>query len=178
MINSNENKPNRAGRYVRPPAGYRTFIPAPLPPDRPLDLRGPLREKLSEDDYALGRLDGAVLTLPNADLFVFMYVRKEAVLSSQIEGTQSSLQNPLAARPAHPQRGHGARVAGANPRRGQPDRRKARGDWTAARDHRLCAEPAFSLRSVFAVVRGGRGMRKSAEKKSGGATWRTVRGKT
>lgn len=115
MINSNENKPNRAGRYVRQPAGYRTFIPAPLPPDRPLDLRGPLRDRLSQADYALGRLDGAVLTLPNADLFVFMYVRKEAVLSSQIEGTQSSLQNPLAARPAHPQRGHGARVAGADP---------------------------------------------------------------
>jgi Fic family protein len=45
----------------------------------------------------LGRLDGAILTLPNPDLFVFMYVRKEAVLSSQIEGTQSSLQDLLAA---------------------------------------------------------------------------------
>jgi len=56
-----------------------------------------LRDKLSAADYALGRLDGAVLTLPNPDLFVFMYVRKEAVLSSQIEGTQSSLQNLLAA---------------------------------------------------------------------------------
>lgn len=52
---------------------------------------------LSQADYALGRLDGAILTLPNPDLFVFMYVRKEAVLSSQIEGTQSSLQNLLAA---------------------------------------------------------------------------------
>lgn len=46
---------------------------------------------------ALGRLDGAVQILPNPDLFVFMYVRREAVLSSQIEGTQSSLQNLLAA---------------------------------------------------------------------------------
>ena len=45
----------------------------------------------------LGRLDGSILTLPNPDLFVFMYVRKEAVLSSQIEGTQSSLQDVLAA---------------------------------------------------------------------------------
>jgi Fic family protein len=60
-------------------------------------LAGPLRPLLSEADYALGRLDGAILTLPNPDLFVFMYVRKEAVLSSQIEGTQSSLQNLLAA---------------------------------------------------------------------------------
>jgi Fic family protein len=52
---------------------------------------------LSEADRALGRLDGSVQTLPNPDLFVYMYVRKEAVLSSQIEGTQSSLQDLLAA---------------------------------------------------------------------------------
>ena len=95
--NATDNKRTRAGRYVRQPAGYRAFIPAPLPPDPPLDLGGALRDKLSAADYALGRLDGAVLTLPNPDLFVFMYVRKEAVLSSQIEGTQSSLQNLLAA---------------------------------------------------------------------------------
>ncbi len=97
MINASENKANRAGRYVLQPTGYRAFIPVPLPPSPPLNLAGPLREKLSSADYALGRLDGAVLTLPNPDLFVFMYVRKEAVLSSQIEGTQSSLQNLLAA---------------------------------------------------------------------------------
>ena len=72
-------------------------MPAPLPPQPPVDLTGGLREVLSEADYALGRLDGAVLTLPSPDHFVFMYVRKEAVLSSQIEGTQSSLQNLLAA---------------------------------------------------------------------------------
>ncbi|MEJ5377309.1 MAG: Fic family protein [bacterium] len=97
MINASENKANHAGRYVLQPTGYRAFIPVPLPPSPPLNLAGPLREKLSAADYALGRLDGAVLTLPNPDLFVFMYVRKEAVLSSQIEGTQSSLQNLLAA---------------------------------------------------------------------------------
>jgi len=96
-MNTDENKSSRAGRYMRQPTGYRAFIPAPLPPLPPLDLSGPLRDKLSAADYALGRLDGAVLTLPNPDLFVFMYVRKEAVLSSQIEGTQSSLQNLLAA---------------------------------------------------------------------------------
>jgi Fic family protein len=95
--NATANKAARAGRYLRQPTGYRAFIPAPLPPDPPLDLGGVLRDKLSAADYALGRLDGAVLTLPNPDLFVFMYVRKEAVLSSQIEGTQSSLQNLLAA---------------------------------------------------------------------------------
>lgn len=87
----------RAGRYVTQPTGYRSFLPAPLPPNPPLTLDGALHERLSQADYALGRLEGAVLTLPNPDLFVFMYVRKEAVLSSQIEGTQSSLQNLLAA---------------------------------------------------------------------------------
>ncbi|HUP60918.1 MAG TPA: Fic family protein [Thermoanaerobaculia bacterium] len=88
---------SRAGRYVRQTTGYRAFIPAPLPPEPPLHLTGELHRLLSSADRALGRLDGSVLTLPNPDLFVFMYVRKEAVLSSQIEGTQSSLQDLLAA---------------------------------------------------------------------------------
>lgn len=87
----------RAGRYVQQPTGYRAFIPSPLPPTPALELGGPLQSLLSDADRALGRLDGSVLTLPNPDLFVFMYVRKEAVLSSQIEGTQSSLQDLLAA---------------------------------------------------------------------------------
>jgi len=87
----------RAGTYRSQPHGYRAFFPAPLPPDPPLNLAGDLPRWLSDADRALGRLDGSVLTLPNPDLFVFMYVRKEAVLSSQIEGTQSSLQDLLAA---------------------------------------------------------------------------------
>lgn len=87
----------RAGRYINQPSGYRAFMPAPLPPQPALQLGGELQRLLSAADRALGRLDGSVLTLPNPDLFVFMYVRKEAVLSSQIEGTQSSLQDLLAA---------------------------------------------------------------------------------
>lgn len=87
----------RAGRYITQPTGYRAFIPAPLPPQPALALGGELQGLLSAADRALGRLDGSVLTLPNPDLFVFMYVRKEAVLSSQIEGTQSSLQDLLTA---------------------------------------------------------------------------------
>lgn len=88
---------NRAGTYQRQPAGYRAFIPAPLPPTPPVRLEGELQRLLSQADLALGRLDGSIQTLPNPDLFVFMYVRKEAVLSSQIEGTQSSLQDLLSA---------------------------------------------------------------------------------
>ena len=87
----------RAGRYIRQPTGYRAFIPEPLPPRPPLQLDTSLTALLSSADRALGRLDGSVLTLPNPDLFVLMYVRKEAVLSSQIEGTQSSLQDLLSA---------------------------------------------------------------------------------
>jgi len=95
-MNTENIMTHRAGRFVSQTGGYKAFIPAPLPPDPPIALEGVLRERLSEADHALGRLDGAVLTLPNPELFVFMYVRKEAVLSSQIEGTQSSLQNLLA----------------------------------------------------------------------------------
>jgi Fic family protein len=87
----------RAGRYVSQSTGYRAFMPAPLPPDPPVAISGILQALLSEADRALGRLDGSIQTLPNPDLFVYMYVRKEAVLSSQIEGTQSSLQDLLAA---------------------------------------------------------------------------------
>lgn len=88
---------HRAGRYIAQPGGYRAFLPTPLPPEPALALGGRLQGLLSEADRTLGRLDGSVLTLPSPDLFVFMYVRKEAVLSSQIEGTQSSLQDLLAA---------------------------------------------------------------------------------
>lgn len=87
----------RAGRYVRQPSGYRAFIPATLPPQPEIALDAGLHRLLSRADIALGRLDGSIQTLPNQDLFVLMYVRKEAVLSSQIEGTQSSLQDLLAA---------------------------------------------------------------------------------
>ena len=87
----------RAGRYVVQPQGYRAFIPSPLPPEPPVRLEGEIQAQLSQADLALGRLDGSIQTLPDPDLFVLMYVRKEAVLSSQIEGTQSSLQDVLAA---------------------------------------------------------------------------------
>ena len=73
------------------PSGERAFIPTPLPPTSPISVDGEMKNLLSKADCVLGRLDGSIRTLPNPDLFVFMYVRKEAVLSSQIEGTQSSL---------------------------------------------------------------------------------------
>ena len=66
------------------------FIPARLPPDPPIDLAG-LQEPLARAHLALGRLDGLSRFLPDPTLFLYSYVRKEAVLSSQIEGTQSSI---------------------------------------------------------------------------------------
>jgi Fic family protein len=96
-LSSTQPQQGRAGGYVRQRSGYRAFIPSPLPPAPPVEMDGPMQVLLSQADVALGRLDGSIQTLPNPDLFTFMYVRKEAVLSSQIEGTQSSLQDVLAA---------------------------------------------------------------------------------
>ena len=91
---------SRAGRYVRQPNQYSAFVPEPLPPLPPIAIDGAMQTALSKADRALGRLDGSIQTLPDPDMFVFMYVRKEAVLSSQIEGTQSSLNDLLAAEAA------------------------------------------------------------------------------
>jgi Fic family protein len=86
---------NRAGRFIAQPSGYRAFLPAPLPPDPPVDMASGILSLLSKADIALGRLDGIVKVIPDPDFFVGMYVRREAVLSSQIEGTQSSLEDLL-----------------------------------------------------------------------------------
>lgn len=86
---------NRAGRYVEQPSGYKAFIPNSLPPTPEIVMDLEMWNLLSQADRALGRLDGSTDALPNPDLFVFMYVRKEAVLSSQIEGTQASLIDVL-----------------------------------------------------------------------------------
>lgn len=81
----------RAGRYILQPQGYRAFIPASLPPIPPISMDDEMWTLLSQADRAIGGLDGSTTVLPNPDLFVYMYVRREAVLSSQIEGTQASL---------------------------------------------------------------------------------------
>ena len=73
----------------------RAFVPNPLPPKPPLNLDGSLQQALEAATLALGRLDGVRTILPNAALFLYTYVRKEAILSSQIEGTQSSLSDLL-----------------------------------------------------------------------------------
>lgn len=87
----------RLGRFVETPVAgeiVRAFVPPPLPPDPPIDVLG-LLDRLSLAERALGRLDGITILLPRPELFLYMYVRKEAVLSSQIEGTQSTLSDLL-----------------------------------------------------------------------------------
>lgn len=93
---SGEKNP-RLGRYIVQKSGdesFRAFVPPPLPPKPPVKL-DPLQRLLGEANQALGRLDGLASILPDPSLFIYLYVRKEAVLSSQIEGTQSSLSDLL-----------------------------------------------------------------------------------
>jgi Fic family protein len=88
---------SRLRRFVETSVGgerVRAFLPPPLPPDPPLDLPA-LFTLYDAARGAVGRLDGVTTILPSPPLFLFMYVRKEAVLSSQIEGTQSSLSDLL-----------------------------------------------------------------------------------
>ena len=72
----------------------RAYVPQPLPPEPPLNL-APLLTRIEAANQALGRLDGITAILPAPPLFIYMYLRKEALLSSQIEGTQSSLSDLL-----------------------------------------------------------------------------------
>lgn len=91
------NKSNRLGKKKQLNIGgesYSAYIPNPLPPNPPLDFNT-LYPLLDKANVALGRLDGLSMVLPDHSLFLYMYVRKEAVLSSQIEGTQSSLSDLL-----------------------------------------------------------------------------------
>lgn len=91
----NKTLNSRAGRYIQQPEGYKAFIPNRLVANFPLEMDRDLQVLLSSADRAIGRLDAATELLPNPDLFVAMYVRREAVLSSQIEGTQASLVDLL-----------------------------------------------------------------------------------
>ena len=92
---------NRAGTLVGNLSGemaYESFRPAPLPPNPPIEVSGELLTKLIDANKKIATLEGLSSRIPNMGLFVSMYVRKEALLSSQIEGTQCTLEdilNPL-----------------------------------------------------------------------------------
>ena len=91
-------KRGSTGEYINSVAGgeaVRAFVPAPLPPEVPLQFTPERRRLLERATLALGRLDSITLLLPEPEIFLYSYVRREAVLSSQIEGTQSSLSDLL-----------------------------------------------------------------------------------
>src|SRR3990167_9412192 len=86
------------GRYLKVASAseaFKAFVPAPLPPRPAIDWTPQLRRRFDAALVALGRLDAVTTLLPNAALLLYSFVRKEAVLSSQIEGTQSSLADLL-----------------------------------------------------------------------------------
>jgi len=86
------------GQYVATSTAgenVQAFVPAPLPPKPPIEWSAELRDKFDQALLAIGRLDSVATLLPETSLFLYMYVRKEAVLSSMIEGTQSSLADLL-----------------------------------------------------------------------------------
>jgi len=142
---------DRAGRFVTQPTGYRAFIPEPLPPQPPVAMDAELMALLTQAERAIARLDGVVRVIPDPDFFVAMYVRREAVLSSQIEGTQSSLQDLLEAE-LDPARGLASDVGDIV-------------NYVAAMNHGLerLEELPLSLRLIREIhaelLRGGRGGR-------------------
>lgn len=83
------------GQFQDTPEGYRVFIPSALPPDPPLQMDETLTGILSRADRALGRLDGLGRIVPEPDLFISMFIKKEALLSSRIEGARSTLPDLL-----------------------------------------------------------------------------------
>ena len=88
----------KTGTYITSTVGgerYQAYIPDPLPPQPAIEMTSELVEAMEKANHALGRLDGISHVLPNINLFLYQYVRKEALLSSQIEGTQSSFADLL-----------------------------------------------------------------------------------
>lgn len=89
---------NRAGRYVKNLSGeaeYQSFNPCPLPPTPEVQVDSEMLKKVIEANRQLVKLDSASRLIPNVELFVSMYVRKEALMSSQMEGTQCTLDDVL-----------------------------------------------------------------------------------
>ena len=105
MPANKENSPdssNRSGYFRKTTSGYKAFFPNSLPPEPAVVLSGALQLQLSAADRALGALNMVISVLPNPELLTGMFIQKEALLSSQIEGTQSSLVDVLGAEDAHP----------------------------------------------------------------------------
>jgi Fic family protein len=83
----------RSGKQITQSTGYKAFIPTPLPPKPPIQIEGEIHHLLTDANIAIGKMDTMGYLAPNLDHIIAMYVRKEALLSSQIEGTQASLED-------------------------------------------------------------------------------------
>ena len=87
---------NRAGTYITNLSGdaaYQSFVPAPLPPSPPIQINDEMISLLLQTNRQLSALENISYRIPNMNLFISMYVRKEALMSSQIEGTQATLED-------------------------------------------------------------------------------------
>lgn len=85
------------GTYVKQPQRYTAFIPSQFPPKEEVSLTSETTRLLEKANLQVGKLDGITQTLPDLDFFIFMYVRKEAALSSEIEGTQATMVDSIKA---------------------------------------------------------------------------------
>ena len=83
----------RSGTQINQPTGYKAFIPNPLPPNPPIRIEGEIQHLLTNANIAIGKMDTMGYLAPNLEHIIAMYVRKEALLSAQIEGTQASLED-------------------------------------------------------------------------------------
>ena len=99
---SKSSQMERSGHFRHVPAGYRAFFPALLPPTPPIAIEGSLQQLLSKADQTMSVLNVVFSVLPNPDQLVGMFMQKEALLSSQIEGTQSSLIDVLGVEEGNP----------------------------------------------------------------------------
>ncbi len=93
---SNNNKP-KIGRYIKQKEGYSAFTPSDFPPKGGFNISPRLHKKHEEAIRLVGKLDGITRLLPDKDFFLFMFIKKDAAYSSQIEGTQATLQDAVAA---------------------------------------------------------------------------------
>lgn len=83
----------RSGKKITQSSGYKAFIPNPLPPNPPIQIENEIHHLLTDANIAIGKMDTMGYLVPNLDHIIAMYIRKEALLSSQIEGTQASLED-------------------------------------------------------------------------------------
>lgn len=87
----------KLGNFIQQPQGFKAFIPDVFPPEEEIILSSLAQEMHTKASFMLGKLDGVTQLLPDLDFFIFMYVRKEAALSSQIEGTKATMADAIAA---------------------------------------------------------------------------------